>query len=322
MAEAEEGTVAPSDPAATPASAKPAPHETAPQESSPAETAETIAPSATRPAAQDDSADTQTYVTASGKVIRVSARKAIPMARKKREGVRFVVVLVVLLILGGVVGATIFAVMLLRPAEKQPEVKIDNNDAVSTIDPNVNPFKMPRGNYLGIVMRQRVTIVIDTGPRISQWRALAKDAVAPGLAKATKDIAVQVVLVSEKNGAAVYPDAPRSLAGQAELDTLSKFFEQAEPVGNAPPAPAIKKALESNPQQVIYVTGKTLAADEVQAIASEFNGRGGVRFDAVLIDSDSVELAKLVKQQAGRCITPNRQLIVKWLGEIEPPPEQ
>lgn len=299
-------------------SASPAAAEPAPTEQTQAQTAEHSATPAT---AHDESADTQTYVTASGKVIRVSRANAIPTARKKREVVRFSVVLIVLLFLGAVIGATVFAVMLLRGGERQPEVQQENvREAMGGFDPNVNPFKMPRANYLGITFRSRTAIVIDTGPQISQWRSLAKDAILPGLEKVGNDTQLQIVFAAEKGGAAAYPETPRALTGPAEKDALKKFIDTIEPVGNASPAPAIRKALEGNPQQVIYVTGKSLGNDEINAIASEFNGKGGVRFDTVMIDTEATELAAVVKRQNGRYITPTRQVLVKWFGEIEPKP--
>ncbi|MCX5658763.1 MAG: hypothetical protein NTW19_03460 [Planctomycetota bacterium] len=307
-------------PPATPATPPPAGKAAKPASPVPAE--ENVAPSASRPSAAAAAGAAsaamaagavETFVTASGKVVTITA-KVIPTARRRRKLVRASAVIIYVVVVGAIAAACIAAIVMLA---RSPGPNNGDNPAgpdvktADRFDPEANPFENKGPNVLGIPLVGRsVAAVIDGGGESSQWLSVVFDTALAGLRKSEPGQAFQVVLWQDE-AALAFPDNPQHFA-PGDRAALRNFFYAHVPAGSSTPEVAVAKALRGKPQQVILVTGQSLAPDRLAAIRKALDAQPSVRVDVVLIGRDDPDLRALAKAHNGRFTSPAASRLTSW----------
>lgn len=257
-------------------------------------------------------ADTEVFVTASGKRIQVRKRM-IATARVKRKAIRAGVIVAFVLFMGLVViGVAIAVVTLIKtstPGAGQQEL-------LGGYDPSVNPFKLDQPNFLGIPLERDAIVAIDAGSPSAGWLRVAKDALVLGTRPLPANARFQAIFWVEE-GFFAYPEKLKSL-DSAERAALPEALNRVAARGAAEPHAAIQQALSAGPQQVILVTGRLLRDDELADIEKQFNANSGVRLDVILLGGDDLpRLQKYVQDRKGRFVSLPRTQLNNWYRVVE-----
>ena len=269
-------------------------------------------PPAAAPGKTGAEPDDQVYVTASGKSVRVS-RRSIPMARKrKRALVRASTAIVFLGVLGGLVAVCVLAIRLLTSPLADPA---DTNSGIGW-EARQNPLRSAGYlHFLGIPLDSMVSIALDAGKSSTPWFDAMKDALARGLESANAGTEFQIVLWS--------PEAPKTIPPQGGMGSLDEATRKSildalgavEPGGQTKLVPAIEKALDQRPDQLIIVTSQALSEDDVARVEDMLMRRPVLRLDAVLLDQNSEALSALVRQNSGTFMSLPAKQLKRWLRE-------
>lgn len=272
---------------------------------------ESVAPSASIPSpvspASIAAGAAQTFVTASGKVITISA-KVIPTARKRRKIVRASAVILYVIVVGSIAAACIGAVVLLsRSGEPTPK---GGEASVEKIDPDANPFQLPGPNVLGIPLQGRSVVVVEAGADASPWMSVMIDAILTGTRRLDAKQGFQVVLWGE-DSAMAFPDEPQpfSAADRAALrDYLNGYILS----GTPGPEVAVAKALLGKPQQMILITGQSLSDERIGAIRKMVDAQPALRVDVIQVGREDAGLQAIAAKHNGRYISPAVSRLSSW----------
>jgi hypothetical protein len=269
-------------------------------------------PAVESPAAADAataSPDTEVFTTASGKTIRVPRRLIVTASAKRRviRGTIIGVFVAVMLVI--VVGVALAVYFVTRPAA--PEVA-GPTDIHGAFDPAVNPFKLNSPNFLGIPLRHKAVLVIDASSSSATWMSAIKAAVLSAAKKAPSGGSLQVIFWGER-GFNAFPPEPKTMDEPTRKE-LEGFLDTVIPRGDASSLPAVEKAMESKPDQIILVTGKIISNAQVAHVL-ELIGDAKVKLDAASVGVELLELEAATKKKDGRYIKLPPSQLNDWYRE-------
>jgi hypothetical protein len=258
-----------------------------------------------------DDADTITYTTASGKLVRLSRRIKIPTAsaKTKRKVVRVGTTVVFVAVVGGIVAFIVVALVYMMNADKHRQVDEQTRiRAIEGYDPNVNPFTMKQANVLGVPIRGRTAVVVEAGDRT--WLSTVKSAIEEGLARSPATSKQQIIFFTDQ-APRVFPEVP---ARVAQAQGLPEFLREVSSSVDAQADAAIDKALEGDPQQIIFITGGEVPASVQLKLSEALQGKS-IRLDVVSIGRDQPALAGLAEAFDGMYLTMPANQINEWYAQ-------
>lgn len=241
--------------------------------------------------------DSQTYLTESGRRVEIEAGAVIPTAQKrKRPAVRATVAAVFAAVMGVMVVGCLFALWVLVVNPVDPNRR-PGEEILTQYDPGANPYRLEKPNVVGLPLRLRAAVVIDTSIESREWLGLVKEAVTRGSGFEMSWVSLQVVLGVD-GGAEAYPDEPVALR-DLEAEGLKRFFSGQLARGRADLAEAVDRALQGRPQQVVLILGRDLGAIELDKIRQMLKARSGVEFDVLMIGWPITPEIDSLKSEAG-----------------------
>ena len=251
-----------------------------------------------------------TYVTATGRTIQVSAAVEIPVATKRRVVVQASVVLVFVIICAALAAVVGGAAMLVTTGDEDaapppPELGYA---------PDVNPFTLRQPNVLGVPLTGNAAIVLDTSRQTQRWLALATDAIVAGITHATaRD---QCVIVVAGDAVTTIPPEPAPLDNQTRKQiatALANLYSEGAPDLLA----ALQLATTVKPKQIVLLAGQPLDND-VDALRDLMDANKAVRFDVILIAQDPPALRQYIIKRGGAYVILTRWQINQWQKQARP----
>ncbi len=269
---------------------------------------------ATPPASAPPAAPAEeVYTTASGKTVRVSDKRPIPTARKRKKALIKAGVLAAFLcamaLLLGIAGAAIY--VMTRPAS-------DSLDALANGADAPNPFTLTFPNLLGCVLESPCALVIDGSAQSQPWF----DAFVRGLDASLKQTGpthrVSVVLAAAGSPKAFPLDRPAP-ADDALRDMISQALTQHAPTGEPDLLPALQLALKRRPEHLVIVTSSTLTPEQADALLQALTRTPVLRADVLSFDSPADSLAPLTARFNGKIEQRTTKALKRWLTEAGVP---
>ncbi|MBI1337104.1 MAG: hypothetical protein GC164_09095 [Phycisphaera sp.] len=212
------------------------------------------------------------FTTESGRVITVSTRKGIPTARKvKRAAIK-----------AGVIAAFIVAMLLMVGGAVAVIVMMESGPS-GTQNTKPSPFDIQAGNCFGVLLKDSVVIVLDTGSGSSGYLKAYKTALNKGLEHVYPGTRAQVVLCNG-DGITRVPTSGLQDINEKNRLTMAETAENAKTKGEADLGKAISEAANAQPDQVIVVTNGAVDSATQDVIKSALDGHKWLRVDLVVID--------------------------------------
>lgn len=259
--------------------------------------------------------ESQTYTTESGKQIQIDSDTVIPTAqKKKRPVVRATVVLVFVLLVGGIVGACLFALAVLVSEDDDAGAWQPDREVLTQYDQSANPFLISLPNVLGLPVTNKTAVVVDTSSSGRQWLGLVKDALLAGSDFDRPGMQIQIIYGTQ-SGAEAHPDQPSALS-ELDRSRLKSFLRGALAMGEADLAQAVKLAVGGSPSQIILITGRDLPDLKVADIRVQLEGQSAIRFDVIGVDiTAATSLGDLTRDHSGQCVLLTTQRLTDWYNE-------
>ncbi|MBI1368915.1 MAG: hypothetical protein GC162_09715 [Planctomycetes bacterium] len=246
------------------------------------------------------------YRTKTGKTIELSERQisGVPVARKKRMGVRIGVVSVMIIIVLSVVGVVIYGMStLFKPKRDVTAVE------AWPYDPDANPFTETRPSFMGIPAGKKTIIMIDASTAMRDYLDVAKQAALAAVSHLGPEHEAQVVFWSE-SGPRVFPGALTNGSGLSP-NALAAQFDSVVAGGALAAPQAFAAALKGNPDKIILVA-KLLPSDaELAVIANQVKQTNAV-LDVILLDNSNETLNKIAKDTGGEVHEMPAGQIQRW----------
>lgn len=248
------------------------------------------------------------YRTASGRSIRFAGD--VPVARRRRTGVRITTGAAFLLMLAAVLAVCAYAVLLVLTEPDEDRIDADAVTlATLGYDPQANPYTMQPVNVLGLPLGpDRTAVVVDASGSSRSWLALVQAALIDGLVHvASHGGEVVIVFAAEQHPVALSPQYtdPTLLTRRQ----LGSFMESIHAGGVAALDEAIIAALDTRPERLIVVTGRDLDGAPLARVSRSLQG---VRFDAVAFTSSPQRLDSLAGAHGGRVVTLTAGQLQRW----------
>lgn len=179
---------------------------------------------------------------------------------------------------------------------KQPDLIVEFE-----YDPQDNPFRLDKPNFLGLQLSPKTAIVVDTPVTSSSWLGLAKEAIITGTDFNTNAVAIQLVFTNPDQPT-VFPEDFTPL-GDLQRNELRKYLNGNLAMGSTDPVNAIRLALALEPAQLVFVIGQNLSPQHVRAIRTMMQNKPSTRFDCFLIGIQDNNLKKLTTDHNGQTVT-------------------
>lgn len=258
----------------------------------------------------------QTYTTASGRTVQVSATGAIPTAQKKkpRKGVRaLTTVIFVGVVLLFVALAAVVVMVLIQSDQPQGYVPPEEVEAAGTYDGQTNPFLAETATFLGLSLDEPVVIAIDASIDSSRWLDMVKQCVIQTAAH-TPSTDAQLIFWTQQDPK-VWPEAgPQPLSANSQA--LDKHLASANAQGQTDPIPALQAAFAVEPDQIILVTGQFLPMNKEREMASLIEAHPDVRVDAVIFHAEGLPfLRNAVEASRGHYVPLTVSKLRQWKQE-------
>lgn len=185
---------------------------------------------------------------------------------------------------------------LLAEMRKQPDLIVE-----FAYDPEANPFRLDKPNFLGLQLSPKSVIVVDTPMTSSRWLGLVKEAIITGTDFNTNIIAIQLVFTNP-NQPTVFPEDFTPL-NDLRHNELRRYLNSNLAMGSTDPVNALRLALVLEPVQLVFVIGQNLSSQHVRAIRTMMQNKPSTRFDCFLIGTQNNDLKKLATDHNGQTIT-------------------
>jgi len=246
----------------------------------------------------EEEAGVDTYVTETGRVVKVDRAMEIPTAAKKRVVVRATTAILFLGVVAGLLALMIFALVMLISEPPSPDT---SHLALQKFEykRDANPWTMGQPNVLGLPLGERCVIVVDASAEAEPWLDTVRSAVTAGLTRA--DSKAQVNVVYATRGGVEKLTGGLTGIGGLSASRLSKF--QADiPAGGSPELfPAIAAALEMEPESIILITGRRAREVDQDRIRSVIEANA-VLLDVVSVLRDDPGFERMAGNSGGRYI--------------------
>jgi len=262
---------------------------------------DTPTPAAEEPAAEPASAeaeqtDGETFITDTGRVVRIGHDAEIPTASKKRAVIRattavafFAVVLILLALMGGAIW------LMTREAPPPDTSHLELQTFV--FDRDANPWTMDKPNVLGMSLGAKAAIVVDASGRSSAWLADVKSAIASGLTRADSQARVGLIYATA-DGVQTLGSGLQAIGGLS-AERLTRFQQPFEAAGRPPLRKAIETAIGQEPEAVIVILGRRIDPKEIERIKSLVLGNE-VLLDVIAVGRDNPAMENLARETGGR----------------------
>lgn len=246
------------------------------------------------------------YTTNTGRVVKLSTRQVsrIPVAQKKRMGIRIGVMATIGALMLSVVIVVIYGMSLLF----QPTLDVTAEEAWD-YDPDANPFLVADASFMGVPLSDTTILMIDSSAAMRDYLDVVKQAALASIRTMQPGQSAQVIFWNE-SGPKAFPPSPTSKS-ELNVQSLAKDFQSVYAGGGISALPAFTMALRSNPPKIILVTHLLPPAKELQTISGQLQAVGS-RLIAVSIDNPSEELKVTAEDSGGRYIELSGGQLQRW----------
>ena len=256
--------------------------------------------------------DDQTYTTESGRTILLDAQ-GIPTAHKRKVA-RYATYGVFVVGIGLIVAACVFAVMALL---QNPPTPPGRGGVVETFtyDRDANPFELEAANILGLPLRDRTVIVVDSSSSSGAWLATVKAAVTAGLVG--KDSGSQVELIYGGGGKVQMLSGSLQRVSDVSAREMSTLHERVAAEGASDLTAAVDQAARLSPSHLVLIGSSRPDAAATTAIESVIASLSGVYVDTVAIGDDILAFDDLAHAHRGRYVRLSEADLQWWVTEAD-----
>ena len=260
---------------------------------------------------KDKTPPTGTYVTASGKSITITKKTKIPTA-KKLQAARYTTIgvfaLIMLLVLGGAGFLGYKLIMDMGPADE--ELKFEEAFAY---DPKANPLTLDSPHIVGLPIRHRTLAILDLSEE-ADWQSQINPLLTHGFTG--HDSKRKLTLVAINGHDAFYFKSKPTTVSNIDGPAFEAFLQAHPAQGQADLSPVFKKAIKKDIPHVVFICGRSLSADsQAQDLLDAARLQPELIVDVIMIDSDSVALDDLSRQNNGRYIQLSSTQIQDWIDQ-------
>ncbi|MEX0777116.1 MAG: hypothetical protein WD042_15535 [Phycisphaeraceae bacterium] len=262
------------------------------------------------------SSGTQTFVTASGKTVRLKLAHVPTAGKRKRAVIRATTVVVFVgIMLLVVVLCIVLAAVVMKAG--QPQRDVLTGEIRVGVDPAHN--LLTDAGFLGLPLEAGKTTIlaIDASALDRQWLAPMKDYVAQALARAPSNARLQVIMLTDL-GMRVWPAKPKPLATD-DHEALRKFLAPIPAMGFADPVAGVAEALAASPDHLILVTGQVLEQRQIDNISLQLDKHSTTRLDIVLFGVHKPEIQKLTSDTGGQYLSMPATQFLTWHEAMKKP---
>jgi len=296
------GAAVPSTPV-SPAASVPSPSVTSP-------TKPLRGPAPATPAGPVPATEPETFVTASGRVIRLHGTSDVPIAQRKKK-VRFATTTIFFMALGGLLLlGIIIATMIMRQQGNS------NVSARLGYDPEVNYLLATQPGFLGRTWAKSNVITVDlVGTSKAWWSILRRN--LPGTMQRAADGTTFQLIVATDAGPKFFPNQPTPFKMES-LPQLTSFMESVASPGLPDLSKAVAAALRAAPERITLISSRTMDGQLVEALTQLFEAHPQIKLDVILIDREASELQVLAHKHQGRYLSlPLTQLVLWNAGVVD-----
>jgi len=282
------------------------------------------APGAAAPAASSDS---EQFVTASGRTVEVPTERLrrVPVAQRKRYGVRIAVVTAFVLIAAGLAVALIVSVANVLQSQQgepvTPERAEEEAAAVTAeayaYDPRANPYLIEEPNLFGIPVDlasgRTLRIVVDASAAMQPQIDFAREVLTANLRTLEPTGAAVQVLFAAGGAARAYPAEPQP-AGRWDMPGWMEALDAIEAGGQIRLEPAIEAALDPKPDRLAIVLRMTPRQAVMEELAATVVA-SGVPTDVIQLGRSSPGLEPIAERTGGRYVDLPEAQITDWYME-------
>lgn len=233
-----------------------------------------------------------TYVTRSGKEVRISEKTKIPTAPKRIKAAKygtiaiFVAVMVVLLGGAGYIGYMLVNRTISGPVDTTPIERF-------AYDAYAAPSALPGSNVLGIPVTLQTAVIVDVSEGADAWRQPMEAALVAGLMQPNERRELMLLYVNG-DGVEAWRSGPRALS-ETDPAELQDFMKGIKSGGAAPLAEALQRVVDKGVDHAIIITGRPLSREDTAAMLKIAQAAPSLRVEVAMADdADSVGLDDLV----------------------------
>ncbi len=252
-----------------------------------------------------------TYVTESGRTVEINRHTRIATAKHRRTGVRITTTIVFSLIVAAMLGAGIWAMVVMMSASDAGE-PLPPRSMVTLFpyDREVNPYTLDKPNMVGLPIGERTLIVVDASDASGGWLEDMTEAAAKGLSRVGST--AQVRLIYATAGGSVDATGGYIEVGNWSAADLRKAGGKAKAGGVADLEGVLAEASTGEITHVILITGRKFNADSAGRIASSLGRAAQARVDVVTIDNFPPSLGDLARDRRGEWVKLLPSQLATW----------
>jgi len=262
------------------------------------------------PSRASRSSNMSVYTTNTGRVVKLSTRQIarVPIAERKRLGIRIGVMATMGLIVVSVIAVVIYGMSVMFA----PKTDVTAQQAWD-YDPDTNPFLVAEPSFFGVPLDSTSVLMIDSSAAMREYLDMVKQAALMSVRTMEPSQNLQIVFWSE-TGPKAFPSSP---APKSKLDVqqLAEKFQSIYAEGAIRGQSAFTMGLRSNPPTVIMVASMLPPEREMQTIATQLDASGS-RLIAVLLGHSSQPLEVIANDSGGKYIEISRGQIQRWYEEF------
>lgn len=237
----------------------------------------------------------------------VDAAPPRPKNKAVRAATAAVLVAVLLVVVGGFVGAILFVAGSPTDAERDAAAVARMHRAIEA-----DPYRTTTLNALGLPLGDRAVVVVDADYRSAAWLDAVNAALRHGLTRPSGGPASINLVYTADPLPMMLAAAP---VNPAELDAalIDALMQRIEPDATPPLDEAVRLALQFEPASLVIVLGRTLSNDELNALRGVLAGyKRSLRIDVVMIDKDDPGLDELATSTGGLYVPISQRHINAW----------
>lgn len=240
----------------------------------------------------------ETYVTESGRIVRVTRSKPVPTAARKRAAVRVTTMVLFFGVIAVILGLVVAAGLVLLKSDAGPprEDVADLQDFI--YDDHQNPWLLDPPNVLGMPLGLSTAIVVDASADSDGWLPAANDAIVHGLTRADSRAEITLIYTSGA-GHTQMAGSPAPIGGLTAPD-IREFQSRVSPGGQPDLNAAISAAVDPGPSQVLLVCGRRLDRDEIKRMRATVEAAPQTVFSVVMIEQPNSALDGLADVTGGQ----------------------
>ncbi|QNN25284.1 hypothetical protein HED60_24380 [Planctomycetales bacterium ZRK34] len=250
------------------------------------------------------------YTTNTGRVVKLSTHQIarVPVAQRKRLGIRIGVMATMGLLVLCVVGVVIYGMSLLFT----PTTDVSASEAWE-YNPDANPFLASDASFVGVPLSDSTILMIDSSAAMRNYLDVVKQAALTSVRTMESGQQAQIIFWNE-SGPKAFPPSP-ARKSDINVQTLAKDFQSVYAGGAITALPAFTMALRSNPPKIILVAHLLPPVKELQTISGQLQAVG-TKLIAVTIDNESQDLATTANDSGGRYIELSGGQLQRWYEEF------